>query len=395
MGTLAHPRQTLHRLPMDDQTTQLIEAIHQTPYQIVFVAAGAGAQAVAHLLSVAGASRTLLEAVIPYSKPSFNQFIGQTPEKYVTRTTACLLAGNAYQRARQLQSSNQPCLGIACTATISTDRLKRGQHRAHIAIWQPEQLHSYDLFLHKGLRERGGEEALISNIMLNYLGQAMGLTAVSPQLAPKDQLLTTHYLYDDYVNNLLEGRFPAFGIGNDGRPQQTPPAALLSGSFNPLHQGHIQLAEVAAKQLNTPVAFECTAVNADKPTLPKQTILQRMAQFAGRWPVWVSNAATFAEKSALYPGTTFVIGYDTAERILQTRFYHHSYQQMLAALEQIRANGCAFLVAGRQTANNQFRHLTDLPLPHGFADLFQAIPASEFNVDISSTQLRQSQQQLN
>lgn len=376
---------------MDDQTSQLIEAIHQTPYQVVFVAAGAGAQAVAQLLSVAGASRTLLEAVIPYSKPSFNQFIGQAPEKYVTTTTACLLAGNAYQRARELQSSPQPCLGIACTATISTDRLKRGDHRAHIAIWQAERLQSYDLFLHKGLRERGGEEALISNIMLNSLGEAMGLTAVTPPLSTSDQLIVHSHNYLDYVNELLANKRTAFGIGADGRLQQTTPRAILSGSFNPLHQGHIQLAQVAAKQLGTAVAFECTAVNADKPALSSQTILQRMAQFAGRWPVWLSTAATFAEKSNLYPGTTFIVGYDTAVRIVETRFYQNSHQQMLNALEQIRTNGCSFLVAGRRDSDNIFRHLHHLPIPPAFADLFHTIPADDFHVDVSSTQLRLAQ----
>src|SRR5918911_1609466 len=51
------------------------------------------------------------------------------------------------------------------------------------------------------------------------------------------------------------------------RADGPPPPALLCGSFNPLHAGHLKLAEVARIRLGVPVAFELGAVNADKPPL--------------------------------------------------------------------------------------------------------------------------------
>ena len=42
-----------------------IREIHDAPQQGVLVVSGAGSQAVAWLLGVAGASRTLLEVVVP------------------------------------------------------------------------------------------------------------------------------------------------------------------------------------------------------------------------------------------------------------------------------------------------------------------------------------------
>ncbi|MEZ4517157.1 MAG: hypothetical protein R3C44_10075 [Chloroflexota bacterium] len=65
---------------------------------------------------------------------------------------------------------------------------------------------------------------------------------------------------------------------------------------------------------------------------------------------------------------------------------------MLAALDEIRANGCSFLVAGREDENDHFRVLADLELPDGAADLFAAIPEGQFRNDISSTEIREARE---
>lgn len=374
---------------MDEQTTQLVQAIHAAPYRLVFVAAGAGTEALATLLGVGGASRTLLEALIPYSTQSFDEFLGQSPEKYVTLVIAQQMAGRAQTRAQQLAVEDLPLIGLACTATITTDRPKRGEHRAYIAAWQPERLISYALHLCKGKRNRTEEETVISHLLLNVLAEAMGVEIKLPlALTPEDEL--TGHLYDflTMAHRLQAREFDYFGVSADGRLLSSPPQALLSGSFNPLHEGHIQLAETAARLLETAVAFECTAVNADKPPLPSDVLLQRLAQFAGRWPIFASTAPTFVEKARCYPGTTFIVGYDTAVRLLQPRFYQNDLPQMYTALSEIRTRGCSFLVAGRIGSDGIFHDMNDLSLPPGFSDLFQAIPATEFRLDISSTERR-------
>ena len=48
---------------------QLVQQIHDSPTRIVLAASGGGSRAIADLLEVPGGSRTLLEAIVPYSAP--------------------------------------------------------------------------------------------------------------------------------------------------------------------------------------------------------------------------------------------------------------------------------------------------------------------------------------
>lgn len=375
---------------MNDDVRALIQAIHDSPPRAVFATAGAGSQALADLLAVAGASRTLLEARVPYSAASFDDFLGSTPAQYVAEATACRMAGRALARAQALQAE-PPLIGLACTATIATDRPKRGDHRAHVAAWTAPRLIRYSVTLDKGARDRAGEEDVVSRLILNVLAEACGLPGrLVMDTMPDDAFDSAVHEFETQAEQLAAETVPMFGIDADGSTlsRNAHPPAILSGSFNPLHSGHTGLAETGAGILGQPVAFELTAVNADKPRLPTPVLLQRLSQFAGTYTVFASNAPTFVEKARLYPGTTFVVGYDTAARIIQPRYYGDSEAGMLAALAEIRAQGCRFLVAGREGDDGVFRTLTDLALPDGTADLFRAIPERQFRNDISSTEIR-------
>jgi hypothetical protein len=102
----------------------------------------------------------------------------------------------------------------------------------------------------------------------------------------------------------------------------------------------------------------------------------------------LTRAPLFSQKAQLFPHSIFVIGVDTAQRLVQLRFYDNDSNKMLAALDEIRTAGCRFLVAGRLQAD-RFLTLQDLSLPVGYQDLFEEIPEHSFRTDISSTELRQ------
>jgi hypothetical protein len=166
------------------------------------------------------------------------------------------------------------------------------------------------------------------------------------------------------------------------------PAVLLPGSFNPLHHGHTSLADVAAERLGAPVAFELSIANVDKPELSPEEVRRRLEQFHNRGAVYVSRAATFRAKAALFPGTAFVVGADTAVRIVSPRYYGDDPGEMGRALDEIAGFGCRFVVAGRVDAAGRFVDVGGVAIPAGYRDLFHGLDEREFRVDVSSTELR-------
>lgn len=188
------------------------------------------------------------------------------------------------------------------------------------------------------------------------------------------------------IADLLRGRLPRLCQMPDGRltPDGESPAVLVCGSFNPLHEGHRQLAVVASRKLGLPAAFEIGIVNADKPALEEVEVRWRLRQFEWLAPVWLTREPTFVGKARLFPNATFVVGTDTAERVTQPHYYVGD-DAMQSAFEEIRSRQCRFLVAGRVNSCGDFVGAVSLALP---ADLFEGLTEAEFRADVSSTVIR-------
>lgn len=172
------------------------------------------------------------------------------------------------------------------------------------------------------------------------------------------------------------------------RAEGALPSAVLAGSFNPLHDGHRRLAEVAAKKLGRLVAFEMSIRNVDKPDLDPDEISRRLTQFRDVAPVFITRAPTFEEKAKLFAGAVLVVGSDTAERIAAPRYYGNSIARRDRSLAIIREHACRFLVAGRTSAAGGFLTLGGIEIPAPFNELFEPIEEHEFRVDLSSSELR-------
>ncbi len=181
---------------------------------------------------------------------------------------------------------------------------------------------------------------------------------------------------------------PAVCLEPDGTARTGPkPLAVLPGSFNPLHHGHTALARAAANHLGVEVHFELSVVNADKPELPREEVERRVTQFAGVGPVWVTRAATFEAKADLFPGAAFVLGWDTAVRVIDPKYYDGEPGRD-RALRKLLATGCRFVVGGRADAIGGFRVWDGGGQAEEFAALFVALTEADFRADVSSTELR-------
>jgi hypothetical protein len=379
---------------MDLATQTLIEALHrEAPYRYVLALTGGGTGAAAQLLNVPGGSRTLLEVVVPYSEQALSDFLGRAPEQFCSPATGLALAGRALERARRL-APGQPVAGVGCTASLATDRPKKGDHRFHLAVLSsPSSGKAVSLVLAKGRRDRVAEEALLDAVLLNTMAEVFGVAVrVEPPLLPGEHL-QGEALEPSPLAGLINGGTgapAAVCFEPDGRLglDSPRPRAVLPGAFNPVHHAHRALAAEAGRRLEWPVAFELSVRNVDKAALGIEEVRRRAAQFAQYAPLWVTRAPTFVEKAALFPGAVFVVGADTAARVLAPRYYPEGDAGVAAALDVLRGQGCRFLVACRVDPAGQCLRLKDLAIPAAGRELFEAIPAEEFRVDVSSTELR-------
>ena len=384
---------------------QLIAGLHTSGRKAALAITGGGSGAIAELLRVPGGSRLLIEAQIPYDAQALARFLGFAPAQASSADTAIAMARTARARAASLAPANsdggaelvaRDLVGLGATAALVSDRPRKGEHRFHIAFANAAGIAHCTCVMAKGRRDRAAEEDLVSRAIVLWLARACGVVAPSPRsLIDADEHYAETVLPPvdaptDTIDQLLAGEIDRLTVQPDGQMMLSAPqpVVLFPGSFNPMHEGHVSLAQAAEELRQQPVAFELSVTNVDKPPLAGETVRQRLAQFAWRAPVELTRAPTFVEKARLFPGTTFVVGADTAERLFGSKYYGGDEDRMHMALEEIANSGSSFLVAVRPDAAGRVRALNDIPVPRRYADLFSEIPEHHFRVDTSSSEIR-------
>ena len=384
---------------------QLIAGLHASGRKAALAITGGGSGAIAELLRVPGGSRLLIEAQIPYDAQALATFLGFAPAQASSADTAIAMARTARARAASLAPANsdggtelvqRDLVGLGATAALVSDRPRKGEHRFHIAFANAAGIAHCTCVMAKGRRDRAAEEDLVSRAIVLWLARACGVVAPSPRsLLDADEhyaetVLPPVEAPTDTIDQLLAGEVDRLTVQPDGQMMLSAPqpVVLFPGSFNPMHEGHVSLAQAAEELRQQPVAFELSVTNVDKPPLAGETVRQRLAQFAWRAPVELTRAPTFVEKARLFPGTTFVVGADTAERLFGSKYYGGDEDRMHMALEEIANSGSSFLVAVRLDAAGRVRALNDIPVPRRYADLFSEIPEHHFRVDTSSSEIR-------
>ncbi len=172
-----------------------------------------------------------------------------------------------------------------------------------------------------------------------------------------------------------------------------PTRLILPGSFRPLHDGHLRMAAIAQGLLGLACSFELSLFHPAKPPLDYVSITHRVAGIAGvdGW-LLLTDAPTYLEKARLFPGSTFVVGHDTALRILEPRWYGGTTRRD-AMLDELEALGTRLLVFGRIDQTGEFRNLHLDAFADGRIQQFverstQVVAEHQFRLDVSSTTLR-------
>jgi hypothetical protein len=388
--------------PSDAAWQQLISTLHASGRKAALAITGGGSGAVGELLRVPGGSRLLIEAQVPYDALALAAFLGFAPAQACSSDTTVAMARAARARAARLVPSTgvgagTDLVGLGATAALVSDRPRKGEHRFHIAFANSAGIAHCTCVMAKGRRDRTAEEDLVSRAIVLWLARACGIAAPSPRglLDADEHYAETVYAETvvaavDTIDQLLAGELDRVTVQPDGQIMLSAPQpfVLFPGSFDPMHKGHVLLARVVEELRQQALAFEISVTNVDKPPLAGETVRHRLSQFAWKSPVELTRAPTFVEKSRLFPGTTFVVGADTAERLFGPRYYGDDELRMHMALEEIANSGGSFLVAVRIDAAGRVRALNDIPVPRRYADLFIEIPEHRFRFDTSSSEIR-------
>jgi nicotinamide mononucleotide (NMN) deamidase PncC len=396
-----------------DLQTRLIEGVHSSGKRIVLVATGGGSGAIAALFAVPGASRSMVEAAVPYAAEALSAWIGYSPDEFCSAHTARVMAVAAYERARRYEP-DADCCGVACTASLASDRPKLGAHRAHLAYQTKNTTTELSIEWTKGARTRAEEEDATSALLLNMVAEVCQVSvrmpiALLPGEEPKRGSITVGEMLEWIYNSSWEG-IRVDGVGFDGMKSAArigddepddlpyevwskqvqvlpPPQALFSGAFNPLHRAHRRMHAIAEQLLCVRVEYELSMTNVDKPPLDFLEIEDRCRQFKLSETLWLTRWPLFTQKAAGAPGAVFVVGVDTIARIADPRYYGGRKRARDRAIATIKKHGCRFLVFGRAT-DGVFHSIADLDLPRELAEICQQVPEQTFRDDISSTELR-------
>ena len=198
-------------------------------------------------------------------------YLGYEPRSLCSKETAADIA----RRSRDLGLSRFPELaatlvGVGVTAALTTDRPRRGRNRCFVSITGASVDINREIDLRDDSRSRVDEETLVDGIVLNCIAEAFAVTdRIQLDLFPgervEDSVLGASYWYE----RLTHSRVASFRQDERGRLSEGPvrAGAVLPGSFDPLHRGHVELARAAADILNTEVAFELSVANVDKPVI--------------------------------------------------------------------------------------------------------------------------------
>lgn len=363
---------------------------------------------------------SILSVKILSSVPSLQKSIDNLNCDISGLCMARLLAQRAFRQSQELSCGEGEVFGIGFASRNQTGTDTPTE--AHVCIWGIGKTIEYTLRL-------GGLNAIPRTIEQSSTvdGQLkeLAILAIESMRGPKpaaEKLSGIDYScisIADPMTLVLNGDAPfaVYNAHGDARsmvaPFQSEPfdpshtiRVIYPGSFRPLHWGHRELATAAIQTISKlpkmkgkrhELTFEISTCIADKNAagICESDLRERVSQFTrNHLRIAVTNAKLFTAKAELFPGSVFVVGVDTARRIVDKKYYNDSPLEMARALGEIRDFGCCFLVGGRQDSSQPdgWDDLSRMSVPSQFEGIFHQIPSETFRVDISSTDLRRREQ---
>jgi nicotinic acid mononucleotide adenylyltransferase len=369
---------------MDNQFKSLIDKINTTPYMGYFAITGGGSRFISDFLEVGGGSDTVVGVNIPYNQSMVEEFIDESPEKFVSEETALLLANTSMWKAYKVAEGKAFGLGVTASLSKTGNEREDREHQIFIVGMRYDKTVIKSTTLQRG-RTRTHEEAIVAWNIFKVLAELLDVEfdipdyfGLSVQRAGENISTRTIPALITYPNWVYHVNFE--------KDNQERDLAIFPGSFNPIHHGHREIKELVEKNLGFKVVYELSVKNIDKGEITDEELNKRIDLIGEQ--TMVTTAATFKDKiDLLGDKTTFIVGADTFYRIANLKY--NTIQDIETWVEK----EISFIVIPRY-GRNWADALADVEkLEH--VKLFEQLLIGEYqdiadniNVDISSTQLR-------
>jgi nicotinic acid mononucleotide adenylyltransferase/nicotinamide mononucleotide (NMN) deamidase PncC len=360
----------------------LVRRINDSPYKAFFSITGGGQSFLGDYCKIAGASKTIVGGFIPYHKEVLHKAIGKV-DSYSCSDTARKLSVYSYNECLSAGISPSEAIGFGVSCSLATDNERAGRkHKIYIAAQTDYSTDVIEVILNQH-RTRVQEDALVSNLILQLLAHKADIETFPGRPLIDDREVFTHdmAIVNPRVDNLSKNKNIFYGTDlnkfkNDKR------IVIYSGSWNPLHEGHLAIAKLAEEILRHQVFFDLSIRNAEKGTLDFISIRDRIKQISC-YPHIISNTPLFEDKAMVFRSAiektteiVFVVGADTWNRIWDSRYCGDA----LNLEQRFYLRGVKFLVFGRKGV--------EIDKFHGISVRIRSVRASNFSSPFSSSDIR-------
>jgi hypothetical protein len=288
------------------------ENLKQAGVSIHVIATGGGANIIQMLWEIPGSSDYLSGFSFPYAQEEQIELLGFTPDHYCSEEAAVDLASAAYMKAYRF-GGKKP-VGIGLTASVASEHEHRGDHRVYCCIITDEIVRTHHYILEKdhGYEARQFDGEACDNLAFYMLCDALGLKDNIQCMSAIDatELAMTRFFMRPF--------FHANGTRDNGLlPLQN---ALMSGAFNPPHEGHFGMEASYKVETGRDTIYEITVDPPHKNALTVQDMLKRAKLLQGHNCIFCQGVPLYFDKIKRFAGQPILMGADAALRLLDPKW---------------------------------------------------------------------------